>query len=460
MARLGIVTACTIVAVAVAGPARAAEVTHVATAAEPDKPVDVDLSIRFDRQQKRVRITREMPDPGSSAFGSVIDQTMLRYTEVTNAIVPRVAIGLYNDVEIHAEWPYVLADDVSWRYGAIGGVSVDSPASPFYASSISQNTTSPSGTACRDIGGAPTTCAIFPVDTGRTVYHGGKMGDFKAGLTWGIFSDRRDDTKPFWLVGADITFPTADLYDPADGRGIAQANDWQSPYSVPAKRGTFGHKAWQFDLYTALSKRMGPIDPYFKVHATSMQKSASTYSNCQHAAEFQESGSNADTAQLASWAQARCVALGDSAGARLPFVTGIVFGTEIVPYEDPVENQKVTLDVRLTADYTSSSRWYNELTDATGKILWTEPYVSVGALVGLDLRFSNVVSLRGSAKLETQTPHFLTGEPLGANVDYTNAANASQLNPNFDARYDLPGKRFRATETSVFTVNVAFLLQF
>lgn len=458
MARLGILVAFTIVALA--GTARAAEITHVATAAEPDKAVEIDLSVGFQRTQKRERITREMPDATAGVLGGVTDRTMLRYTEVSNAIVPRAAIGLYNDLELHFQWPYVLSDDVSWRYGQIGGVPVNDPASEAYPYTPDRNGISPSGTPCP---AAP--CPIFPVP--GTVYHGGRMGDLQAGVAWAVFSDKKDDTKPTWVVGLDMTFPTAERYDPAQGRDVANPQDWLSPYDVAAKRAPIGHKAWAFDLYTALSKRMGAIDPYFKAHVTAMRKSASTYSNCEHAADVQEAanGSNTQTAQMAAWADANCKAQGDSAGAQLPFVTGIVFGTEIVPYEDKVENQKVTLDLRLLADYTSSARWYNELTDATGKLLWTDPYVTVGALVGLDLRFSDVVSLRGDARLETETSHFITGEKPGGAIPTLAAyaatpAQYAALNPNYDARYDAPGSRFRATEVGVFTVDVAFQLRF
>ncbi len=442
MGRLGILGACAML-VALSGTARAAEITHVATAAEPNKAVDVDLSIRWDRTQERVRITRERQDPTAAPpVGAVTDLTALRYTEIRNAIVPRVAVGLYNDLELHVEWPYVLSDDPTWRLGLIEGQTSAQKG-------VLDNAVDPSGFPCL-------TCTLFPFDPAVTVHHGGRMGDVKVGTTWGIFSDRRDDTKPFWLVGLDVTFPSAQLYDPAAGR---DATTWLSPYTNPAKRAPVGEKAWRWDLYTALSKRMGPIDPYLRAHVTAMRKSSATYSNCDHAGEF------AGT-EFAVWSPANCAAWGDRAGARLPFLTGLTFGTEIVPYEDAKEGQKVTLDLRLTADYTSSARWYNELSDATGKILHTDPYVTVGALIGLYLRASDVVSLRARASLETQTPHFLTGESPGGSLPpdpatyQANPAAYASLNPNYDARYDAPGTRFRATETSIFTLSVMGVLQF
>jgi len=444
MGRLGILGACTFL-VALSGPARGAEITHLATAAEANnRSLDIDLSVRWDRTQKRVRITREQADPTASPpIGAIIDQTALRYSQITNALVPRLAVGIYNDLEIHVEWPYVLSDDVSWHQGTVDG----NPSTAIY------NGVTPSGNPCS--GGTPDPCPMFPYSPEATVYHGGKLANLTAGIAWGILSDRRDDTKPFWLVGFDLTFPTAEKYDPAVGR---DPNAWLSPNSVATKRAPVGDQAWKYDFYTALSKRIGGIDPYFKAHVTIERPSPKAYSNCDHAAQYAEGVVAPAQAQFASWAPANCTTWGDRAGAELPYVTGIVFGTEIVPYEDRHEGQKVTIDLRLTADYTSSSRWYNELTDATGKILHTDPYVSVAGLVGLYLRASETVSLRATATIATQTAHFLTGEKPGG--DYVSTPGDPNLNPNYDARYDAPGSRFRATETTIFTLGVAGVLQF
>ncbi|HUL58865.1 MAG TPA: hypothetical protein VLU43_06310 [Anaeromyxobacteraceae bacterium] len=451
MGRLGILGACTLLA-ALSGPVHAAEITHVASAAETNKTIDVDLSIRWDRTQKRVRITREQPDPAASPpIGAIIDQTALRYTEISNAIVPRMAIGIFNDLEIHVEWPYVLADDVGWRQGLVYG----NPSTAIYNGTAPGTGVSPSGNPCT-AGTAPDACPMFPYSPPPTVYHGGKMGDLTAGVTWGILSDKRDDTKPFWLVGFDLTFPTAERYDPAGGR---DPNNWLSPFAVPAKRAPIGDQAWKYDFFTALSKRIGGMDPYFRAHVTIERPGANAYSNCLHAAQYAEGPVAAAQAQFASWAPANCSVWGDRAGPQLPTVTGIVFGTEIVPYEDRREGQKVTIDVRITADYTSSARWYNELTDATGKILHTDPFGTIGGRIGLYLRASEVVSLRAAASFETQTAHFLTGEKPGAS-DYLSNPTNPNLNPNFDARYDAPGNRFRATEVSIFTLSIAGVLQF
>ena len=247
------------------------------------------------------------------------------------------------------------------------------------------------------------------------------------------------------LAGVDVTFPTAALYDPAVGRGT----NWMSPYAVPGKPGPFGEKVWKWDFFTVMSRRMGPIDPYVKAHATVMRKSSSTYSNCDHAAELATVSATNPVAQMRTEAIAACADSGraSDAAARLPWVTGLTVGTELVPYEDAREQQKVSIDVRLSGDYTSSQRFYNELTDATGKLHHTEEYLTLGGFLGLYLRASKYVSLNATASLSTNTAHYLTGEP-------------SQGDPNFDWRYDAPGRRFRISEVSLFQVSFGGVLTF
>jgi hypothetical protein len=436
MGRLvGVVTAISLLVWTL--PAGAAEATRVASSGDPDNPFDIDVSLRWERLQKRARITKEtvVASPGSP-LGRVVDRPELRISDIENTVIPRVAIGLYRDLELHVEVPYVLARDDAWRYGVL-----DDGSSAQAGSAIGGNTIGPDGLPC---GVSP--CPLFPVGPdGTTLFQGGVAGDVKAGLAWAIFSDRRDDTKPTWVVGLDVTFPSAKLYDPAAGR----STPWLSPYSVPSSTGPVGRKIWKYDLHTALSKRMGPLDPYFRAHVTAMQKSSSTYSNCDRVGLAEQNG------QASALAVANCglPRWKDDAAARLPFELGLAFGTEIVPYEDAAAGQKVSIDLRLSADYTSSARWYNELTDATGKLLHTDPYLTVLGTFGILFRASEYVALRGSAQLGTSTAHFITGEDPGE-------VGGPGQNPNFDWRYDAPGRRFRVDEITLFNLTLTGILQF
>jgi hypothetical protein len=433
---------------AVATPARAAEVTRVASRGEPGNPFQLHLSVRWDRLQERAQLSRE------DLTGGRGDE--LRYSRSVTSVVPRIAIALAEDLDVHFEWPYVLRDDRSWRFGMYrgaptGGGSVG--VGPL--SSIESNAIDAGGNPCP---GAP--CPLFPVAPSTTVYRGGRSGDLVTGLAWGIFNDRKDPTKPYWLVGLDVTLPTAALDDPAADRGT----DWSSPWVLRTNPGPFGEKVWRWDLHTVLSRRVGPIDPYLKAHLTLLTKSSSTYSNCDHAQALAVASPAVPVPQLNAQAPAACLAGGADARAKLPWIAGLTLGTELVPFERSADGQKVSLDLRLWGDYTSSARFYNELTDASGKLHWTDEYLTVGAFLGLYFRTSRWLSFHATAALSTKTDHLVTGETLGRNRGDPSVAEVtadpSLVNPNFDWRYDAPGRRFRLSEVALLDVQLGALLQF
>lgn len=417
-----------------AAPAAAAELTRVASSGERDNPFDLDLSVRWERTQRRAAIQREAVDT-AGPFGRAYDLPQLRYEEISNVLVPRVAVGLWEDLQLHAELPYHLAQETSWRLASgVGPLGLPD--------TIAGDPYDPDGAACA----APAGCAAFPTSGTQTVYRGGTAGDLKVGLTWAPFAERRDDTKPTWVVGLEVTFPTAKPYDPAAGRSAT--GDWSSPYIFKTSTGPVGQKVWRWGFFTALSKRVGPIDPYLKLGVTLLQRSSGTYSNCDQAAPLDAAG------QGRTGMATLCAADPQRWGARLPWHLGFTFGSELVPYEDVAARQKIAFDLRLQADYTSRARWYNELTDATGKLLATQPYLTVGGRAGMVFRASEYVSVQASAGLAWVAPHDLTGE------DPAFDAGGAATNPNFDWRYDAPGRRFRATEETVFDLQVTGLLQF
>jgi len=197
---------------------------------------------------------------------------------------------------------------------------------------------------------------------------------------------------------------------------------------------------------------MGSVDPYVRFHATSYRPSKETYSNCNHAADF----SAMNPPQVAGVAATACAASSTVSqyGPRPPWVAGSAFGAEIVTGENKADGTRVAIDFRLSADYYSSALWYNELTDATGKLLFTEDYFAVDAFFGFYWRASKYMQLQATARLGTETPHWITGEDMGG------IASGKAKNPNFDYRYDAAGRRYRITEVSNFGVALAGVLQF
>jgi hypothetical protein len=423
-------------------PAAAAEATRVASSGDEENPFDLDFTLRFDYLQNRALITREYTYDyeAGEPLSSVEQRPELRYTRRTAAILPRFAVGIYKDLEFHFEIPIILSSSSRWHYASYLGES-QTPT----RSATGQNAIDANGDSC----GAA--CPVFS-GTGA-VYNGSGFGDLKVGFAWGILSDARDDTKPFWLIGVDFTFPTADMYDPALGR---DPTTFASPYAKSANAGPSGQNIFKIDFVTALSKRMGTVDPYVRFHATSYRPSKETYSNCTHAAEL-----NDDTLrpkQIADVAVTACASTSTVSeyGPRPPWVAGSAFGAEIVTGENKADGTRVAIDFRLSADYYSSALWYNQLTDATGKLLYTEDYFALEAFFGFYWRASKYMQLQATARLGTETPHWVTGEETGG-ID---PATGKAKSPNFDYRYDAAGRRYRITEVSNFGVALAGVLQF
>jgi hypothetical protein len=428
----GVLTAIGLVGLAT--QAGAADITHVATGGEHNNPFEVDLTVRWDRFQERATITHEAGTAAAGVPGGVVGEAeRLDYQRTSNAIVPRIAVGISHDLELHAEMPYVLGDETSWWYGTLYGNSSQGTSGSW---TIANPGITPDGQPC-----ASPCPALFPADPKQTVYKGGRAGDLTVGITWGIFNQKKDGTGPSWIVGLDATLPTAQLYDPAKDRSLG---DWSSPYQNASKPGPFGEKIWKWDLYTAVSRRIGAVEPYFKAHAQAQFASSATYSNCDNVSLLY--GAN----QVNANAPTTCGTYG-SAGAQLPWILGATFGSEVIAFEDPADS--LAIDLRLYADYRTSSRFYNELTDMNGKINETEGYAEAGGLLGLYLKASRHVTLKATASLATRTPHWLTG-------DTGTSADPAQTNPNFDWRYDAPGRRFRISEVSVFALSFVGLLQF
>lgn len=432
--------------------ASAAEMTRLATAAEPNDAFDFQLSVRWDHVQEKALITREhaLPAGAGQPFGAVADAAMLRYERDASLVVPRIAIGLFRDLELHAELPYVVSDNRDVRYALVNGTPADTV---YPDAAISQNTVDAMDRTCA---GAP--CPLFSVP--GTVYHGGQLGDLMIGLAYAPLNQKKDGTASTLVVGLDVTAPTAARYDPALGRG---ATTWDSPYTVPTNPGPLGERIWKVDAWTALSRVYGPAEPYLRAHLTATRPSGDTYSNCDHASAM---STNAPEAQftLAGAQNCNSSVWSGVAGAQLPWMAGMTFGVELVPYENASTGQKISFDLRGSVDYRSEERFYNQLTDFTGKILFTQAYYTLAARAAMHLKASRTFQVDVLADYQKETDHFLTGESLGnAGVtagDVTGATANAALNPNFDWRWDAPGKRFRLTQSDIVTLSVAAHLNF
>lgn len=419
------------VLLALPGAAFAAEVTRVATAFEADKPFSLNLDVGFERTWRQGRITRESRQASASGTGTVMAEVVeLRYSELTNQLPMRAAFGIFRDLELHLSTSLVFFQQKSWGYD----VGVSDASSTIHNNCVDKRAPQEKPPFCGPTqDGTPQ--PIFGVP-GKS-YRAG-LGDFILGFSWAPMNDQKDDTKPRWVLSFDYGIPTASAANPS------QATSSASP-------GAIGEKAHRFNFSTALSKRLGAIDPYVKITYSLPTRAPGFWTNCNTPEKLAYPESCGDGPWTAK-----------ETGIKPQHRGGILFGAEFYPYDDPAKHQRVGFDIQLGGTYVSEGRVENELSDALGKLLYTEEYLTLGGHVGVYARAADFVQLRLNASLYHDTEHFLTNEPVGKDrnnscpsggkpcIDLDN--KAGEISPNYDFRYDTPGRRFRVNQVTVFSV--------
>lgn len=430
MKRLG--AAVLALAATLPGSARAAEITRVASSFEDKQPFGMFLDLGFERIQQRGKLVREFHQPGVNPGdpSELVDVSELRYVGVDSRLTLDLHVGIWQDLELHYGLPIVFAQDRLWRFAQ----GTDASNSTIYNNCLQANgqlldPNCPSTGAGRR--------PLFDVNEGTNSYRGG-LGDMTFGLAYAVFNQRKDDTKPTWVIGVDYTAPTAGTLDP-------------TVLTSPTARGNLGDRHHKYKFFTSFSRRMGVADPYFQVHYTLPFRGPGWYSNCDH--PNNPSMGRPENCSVEPWTRSET-------GIRLPHRAGIIFGSEFNAFEEPAKAQKVAIDLRTFATYVSEGRYYNEMSDLFGKLLQTQDFVEMGGSFGLVAHAAEYVHLRASASLAYQTEHLITNEAIGRDftgepgvVDVT--AAPIELNPNFDWRVDMVSRRFRLVEATVFRVDVS-----
>ncbi len=433
-----------------ASDARAAEVTRVASSAEKDHPFGMHIDVAYDRTQTRGKIVREWYQKDSAGADTIVDVAELRYTNVKTKLALDLHVGLYHDLEFHFGLPIVFQDDSDWTFA--GGTNAGN-------STLFTNCIAPNGDTLPATGGCPslghgTGSLLLPDDRAAlssggapTSYRGG-LGDVQFGLAWAILNNRKDDTKPTWTVALDYHAPTAQPmnFKPAGS----------TTYTFgPDARGKIGEGVHRYVFSTALSKRLGPADPYFQVKYTLPYKGPSFISNCDVA----------DPARMGS--PQNCGKLGwerDETGIRVPHVLSFLAGTELIPYEYQGGKSKIAFDFRVFMNWNSEGRTFNEMSDLLGKLLMSSDYATVGGQIGFFGYATEFASLKLLVSFAHNTEHFLTNEGIGKDLNGDGVIQITdapqEVNPNLDWRVDRVGRRFRIAETTIFKVNVVATFSF
>jgi hypothetical protein len=430
----------------VASPVLAAQVTDVATAMDEDRAFELDLQATYEHRRDSTRLRRENLQGGAIRL---VDE--LQHDRTLDQIDFRIAAGLHRGLELHVIAPYVLRDAQDWDYATVNGTSVAG------SSTLANNTISISG--C----GNPGSCAIvrpIVVVPGHSQRSG--FRDPSIGLAWAIVDEARElrlrpDLYPpatavaTWVVGADYTVPLPGRIDDPSAFGPSAAAG--NSISTKAFRRAHVVTAW-----TAFSKRFRVADPYFLLWGSIAFPVKGAFDNC------------ANPGALSEVAPANCAspAWRDQARYQPPVQAGFALGSELVLGEDPRAGQKIALDVRGDVTWFSAGRDYSQVSDMLGKLTYVQDYLNAVGSLGVYGRFASWARLRVYGTIGIDSPHFLTTESIGKDLDGSGTVDVSggrgipapEQNPTYDFRLDQPGRRLRAENVLIWGVAGTLALNF
>jgi hypothetical protein len=424
MRRFGVVA---FMCLMVASNSDAAELTRVASSFEEKDPFGMFFDFTFDRVFDRGKIAREWYQKGA-----LEDVSELTYFRDETRLAIDTHIGVFRDVELHVGVPIVFQQDRRWTFAK------DTNATN---STIYRNCGDARGTPCPTPGAGDG--RLFEVGAnGATSFRGG-LGDFTFGLAWNVFNQKKDDTKPTWMLRFDYTAPTASTLNPTTATRAEM-------------RGAVGDRVNRFAFSTAVSKRLGSaFEPYVGVSYVLPWVGPGFYSNCDNPNDARMA--RTENCGQGPWTRSQT-------GLRPAHVGNFTFGSEIIAFERPDRFQRLVIDLRGFWQYTSIGRTYNEMSDLMGKLLSTSDFGTVGAQVGFVGQAAEFVLLKAYGSMAYQTERYLTSEDIGKDVNNNGVIDISsatqEVNPNYDFRVDRVGRRFRMQEQIVWRVHVTATLSF
>lgn len=438
-----------------------AEITTVVDALDKDDPFDLHLSVGFAQQWKSANIRRETTlfQPGLTT-GNFVARTenVAAYSETRSLLNLGAEVGLYKDLALVLRLPVILSDNR--ELGDLDG-----------------STRNPE--RFRDPAGNTLFSAPFKAPSRSGIDW------FSAGIDYAIFNQRRDPTKPTWLVGVAGRFAVGTALhacNASPAQGQPQCPDPTNPVlnrDPGISRGMHG-----FEARSVMSKRFGYVEPYSGLHLL---------------VEFPRDNSDFG-------------ATNDFKGSLLnhpPLLGTFMMGLEVVPFEQREQFQRFSADLRFSGTYHSPGREYSELFDALGSsqapslrtpnpggytgtpsvvdpqkgkayfagITDQQPYGSFTAQTSATWQAGEYVKFQAGFSFTFAQSHLITGADA-CNPDFKNdvsqsgpcqtaASAAGQLgsvtgipNPNHRAVIDLPGRRYSADDTTILALWVMGVVMF
>jgi hypothetical protein len=437
----------------------AGEITTVVDAFDKDNPFDLHIFLGFQQRWKSSKIRREtaINQPGLSTGGfTATSENVAQYSQATSTLDVGADVGLYKDLALVLRLPIIISD--TRELSDLDGSSKNP-----------QRRSDPSGEE------------LFPLPF-RSPKRSG-IDWLSVGLKYAITNQRRDSSKPTWVIGADGRFGIGPRLHACNDNADIKCPDPANPSLARDAGMSRGMNA--VVLHTIVSKRLGYVEPYL---------------GFQGLIEFPQS--NSDFGATSD--------LRGSLLTRPPVVGTITLGTEIIPWERPEQFQRVTLDVRLRGAYHSPGRDYSELYDALGsskaaslrsgnpsayradqnqrsvadtqasKVYFSgltdqQGFGTFGGQAGATWQAGEYIKFSAGFGLTYVQPHLITAAdacnpgfrsdpgaagPCRSAPSQGLATVTGIPNPNYRAVIDAPGRRFLADDTFLYDLSLSSVVMF
>lgn len=462
MRRAWAVVLVAVAATAAPGRAHAADVTDVASAFDEDNPFDFRFRVRYDHTEKRGQIKRELEglSPTQQSIALLKDLT---YAYHRDALTLRAEVGLFQDLMFSVELPVILGQSEEYGFDQSAGSNCRFPPDPApncvnasNSSTVADGIVPATGYDAQHDGAAFASGTLVFRGANRGASGGSGLDAFDTlnlALTWAPVNQKRDDTKPTWVLE----------FAPQISIGNIMAFDRARPNANHAVSDGV-HRLY---ARTAISRRWRWVDPYMGFwYMYPIARSDSLF-----------------------------VDYGPAQKVKNPMQQGgTQFGVELVPFERPREGHKIWIDVRGRLEGHFAGRGYSEgwelfaaapplacdmaqagFNPACNAAATTNPYqgkpftgvttienyASLGADLAVGVQVGQHARFRTAFEYTHDQSHFITGEDIGVpSTASGRVMNPSEFNPAYRAVVDQVGRRYKVDNMDTYNVSIWGQIQF
>ena len=291
-------------------PAHANPASLVASAADPDDPTDLHLWLDYEYSVATASIWRERAGGTTDPLAPIPKVRDLAFKQYRHQLTPRADFGIYHNTSIYTALPIVIGQARELVLGE--GVTRDG------SSTIADGLVPRDGFDARDPGTPLAGGGVF-----RGVSRSG-VDQLHVGMAVALMNQDNDDTKPTWKLGGELRIPV--------GR-VARFDADHPSAETGVGRGVYEVRAWM-----SVARRYKHTESWLELY-------------------WQTPIAAKDTSLLRLPEAARFGATNIDAGQR----GGVAFGLEAYAFDDPVAQNRISVELGARTEAHFEGRDYSEL---------------------------------------------------------------------------------------------------